>query len=90
MITDTNTQLQALMGGFVVLLDQTMQAMQKHEPAMAREVGRLIKLGLCEAEGRIEFHPVPALVISLRMEDGTLREIARLNVPTVEDAGGIH
>lgn len=85
MITDTNTQLQALMGSFVVLLDQTLQTMQKREPEMARKVERLIKLGLCEAEGRIEFHPVPALVISMRMEDGTLREVARLNVPAPDE-----
>jgi hypothetical protein len=82
---DTELQLKALMGSFIVLLDQTIQAMQNREPEMARKVERLVELGLCEAEGRIEFHPVPALVISMRMEDGALLEVARLNVPAPDE-----
>ncbi len=84
MITDVNMQLQALMGSFLILAEQTIQAMRKREPEMARKVERLIELGLCEAEGRIELHPVPALIISMRMEDGRLLEVARLNVPMTE------
>lgn len=80
------TQLKALVGSFLILLDATAEAMRKHEPEMARKVERLTELGMCEVEGRIEFHPVPALVISMRLEGGALIEVARLNVPPVEEA----
>lgn len=83
---DTELQLKALIGSFLILLDATAEAMRKHEPDMARKVERLTELGLCEVEGRIEIRPVPALVISMRMEDGALVEVARLNVPTFEEA----
>lgn len=92
MITDVNTQLQALMGSFLILAEQTIQAMKEREPDMFHKVHRLLELGLCEAEGRIELHPVPALVISMRLEDGRLLEVARLNVPIEEGQAcpGLH